>query len=40
MEQLSSESETQEQEEVDKCAQECREMDEEPKPAVKTFIMQ
>ena len=25
------------QEEVDECAQECREMDEEPKPTMKTF---
>ena len=37
MEQLSSGGDAQEQEEV---AQECREMDEEPKPTMKTFIMQ
>ena len=30
-------SDAQEQEEVDECVQEYREMDEEPKPTVKTF---
>ena len=35
--QLGSGSDAEEQEEVDECAQECREMDEEPEPTVKTF---
>ena len=37
MEQLGSGSDAQEQEEVDECAQGCREMGEEPEPRVKTF---
>ena len=37
MEQLGSGSDAQEQEEVDECAQECSETNEEPEPTVQTF---